>query len=69
MSASTVSARWHCPTLVICGADDGMVPPENSRQIAAGIPGARLELIPQCGHLPMLEKPDESREPWSSSVP
>lgn len=48
-----------CPTLVLCGADDGMVPPENSRQIAALIPGARLELIPQCGHLPMLEKPDE----------
>jgi pimeloyl-ACP methyl ester carboxylesterase len=48
-----------CPTLVICGADDGMVPPENSRQIAALIPNARLELIPQCGHLPMLEKPEE----------
>jgi pimeloyl-ACP methyl ester carboxylesterase len=48
-----------CPSLVICGADDGMVPAENSRQIAAQIPGARLELIPQCGHLPMLEKPEE----------
>lgn len=48
-----------CPTLVICGADDGMVPPENSRQIAAQVRGARLELIPQCGHLPMLEKPED----------
>lgn len=48
-----------CPTLVLCGADDGMVPPENSRQIAEQIPGAQLELIPQCGHLPMLEKPQE----------
>lgn len=47
------------PALVICGEDDGMVPPENSRQIAAQIPGARLQLIPQCGHLPMLEKPGE----------
>lgn len=51
-----------CPTLVICGADDGMVPPENSRQISAGIPGAKLELIPECGHLPMLEKPDQVAE-------
>lgn len=50
------------PTLVICGADDGMVPPENSRQIAARVPGAKLELIPQCGHLPMLEKPREVAE-------
>lgn len=48
-----------CPTLVICGADDGMVPSLNSRQIAAVIPDARLELIPQCGHLPMMEKPRE----------
>jgi pimeloyl-ACP methyl ester carboxylesterase len=51
--------RVTCPALVLCGADDGMVPPENSRQIAARIPGARLQLIAQCGHLPMLEKPDE----------
>lgn len=61
-------ARWsshdrlpslRCPTLVLCGEDDGMVPPENGRQIAALIPGARLALIPRCGHLPMLEKPNE----------
>lgn len=51
-----------CPTLVLCGEDDGMVPPENSRQIAALIPGARLALIPQCGHLPMLEKPEAVRD-------
>jgi pimeloyl-ACP methyl ester carboxylesterase len=48
-----------CPALVLCGEDDGMVPPENSRQLAGAIPGARLELVPQCGHLPMLEKPVE----------
>jgi pimeloyl-ACP methyl ester carboxylesterase len=46
------------PTLVLCGEDDGMVPPENSRQLAASIEGARLVLIPNCGHLPMLEQPE-----------
>lgn len=46
------------PTLVLCGEDDGMVPPDNSRQVAALIPGATLRLIPQCGHLPMLEQPE-----------
>jgi len=50
-----------CRTLVLCGEDDGMVPPENSRQIAALIPGAKVCLIPQCGHLPMLEKPEAVR--------
>ena len=55
-------AEISCPTLVICGADDGMVPPENSRALAQTIPGARLELIPQCGHLPMLEQPEAVRD-------
>lgn len=58
-----------CPTLVICGADDGMVPPENSRQIAAEIPRARLELIPNCGHLPMLEQPERVAELILGFVP
>lgn len=49
-------------TLVLCGEDDGMVPPENSRQIAERIPGAQLRIIPECGHLPMLEKPSEVRD-------
>jgi len=48
-----------CPTLVLHGADDGMVPPENGRNLAASIEGAQLTIIPQCGHLPMLEKPNE----------
>jgi pimeloyl-ACP methyl ester carboxylesterase len=39
-----------------------MVPPENSRQIAMAIPGARLELIADCGHLPMLEQPERVAE-------
>ena len=51
--------RIRCPTLVLCGADDPMVPIENSRQIAAAIPGAQLAAIARCGHLPMLEQPEE----------
>ena len=48
-----------CPTLVLCGEDDGMQPPENSRLLAAEIPNSRLELIPNCGHNPMLEQPED----------
>ncbi len=51
-----------CPTLVLCGEDDGMVPPENSRQLASLIPGSSLHLIPQCGHLPMLEQSEAVRD-------
>jgi pimeloyl-ACP methyl ester carboxylesterase len=57
-SSHEVLAEIRCPTLVICGEDDGMVPPENSRQLAAGIPNSKFELIAHCGHLPMLEQPE-----------
>ncbi len=57
-SSQGVLSDIRCPALVICGEDDGMVPPDNSRQLAEGIPDAKLELIAQCGHLPMLEQPD-----------
>jgi pimeloyl-ACP methyl ester carboxylesterase len=46
-----------CPTLVVCGQDDLLTPPEHSREIAAAVPGARLELLADCGHLLTLEQP------------
>jgi len=54
--------RIAAPTLVLCGEDDPMVPPPNSVSLANTIPGAKLELIPQCGHLPMLEQPEAVRD-------
>jgi 3-oxoadipate enol-lactonase len=41
----------HTPTLVVHGLEDGLVPPRRGRELAERIPGARLELIPSCGHL------------------
>jgi len=46
-----------CPTLVLVGEDDEATPPELAREIAAGIPGSRLVLIPDSGHLSTLEEP------------
>jgi pimeloyl-ACP methyl ester carboxylesterase len=48
------------PTLVISGEDDILVAPENSRILAARIPGAQLEIIKEGGHQLLIEKPDES---------
>ncbi len=39
------------PTLVVHGLEDTLVPPARGRELAELIPGARLELIPACGHL------------------
>jgi len=45
------------PTLVICGAEDILTPPDLHQEITDGIPGARLEVIEQCGHLSTMEQP------------
>lgn len=45
------------PTLVVHGADDRLIPPANGRMLAQAIPGARLVVLPGCGHLPMWECP------------
>ncbi len=47
-----------CPTLVICGQDDQITPPELATEIADGIKHAKLELIAQCGHLATLDQPE-----------
>ena len=46
------------PTLVIAGADDKLITPDNSKEIADGIPGARLEMVEHCGHMGMIERPE-----------
>lgn len=44
-------------TLVLWGANDGIVPLDIGRRFAALIPGAKLRLVPDCGHLPQQECP------------
>ena len=46
------------PTLVMVGDEDTSLPPRYSEEIAAGIPGARLVLVPGAGHLSALEQPE-----------
>lgn len=48
-----------CPTFVAHGTDDGTVPSENGRVLAAGIPDARLKLYPGGRHLFFMECADE----------
>jgi pimeloyl-ACP methyl ester carboxylesterase len=46
------------PTLVVTGADDGIIPPAESEKLAPVIPGAQLSVIPRAGHLVAFEQPD-----------
>ncbi len=51
-----------CPTLIVCGRDDQLTPPELSKEMADGIPGAGLELVASCGHYAPMERPLEVTE-------
>lgn len=46
-----------CPTAVIAGRDDQLMPVEIVKELADGIPGARLTVIEDCGHKAALEQP------------
>ncbi len=46
-----------CPTLVLVGDGDQLTPPAAAQEIATGIPGSRLHVIADCGHLSPLERP------------
>jgi pimeloyl-ACP methyl ester carboxylesterase len=50
-------AAIRCPTFVLVGDSDAGTPPELAREIAAGIAGSRLVVVPDCGHLSTLERP------------
>ena len=51
--------RVTAPTLVLWGRQDGLVPLVYGERYRDRIPGARLEVIEGCGHLPPIERPAE----------
>jgi pimeloyl-ACP methyl ester carboxylesterase len=44
-------------TLIIWGEDDQLIPVESARVINSHIPGSRLIILPNCGHVPQEELP------------
>jgi 3-oxoadipate enol-lactonase len=50
------------PSLVMVGNEDVAQPVPRSQQIAEGIPGSLLEIIPKAGHLCALEQPERVTE-------
>ncbi len=47
------------PTCIIVGAEDKLTPVKYSQFLREKIPGSQLHVIPEAGHLVMVEKPDE----------
>jgi pimeloyl-ACP methyl ester carboxylesterase len=50
-----------CPTLVVVGDEDVLVPLRYSQELAGLVPGARLEILPEAGHGALIERPDAFR--------
>jgi pimeloyl-ACP methyl ester carboxylesterase len=71
-------AQVHVPTLLVWGDEDRLVPLSQGKRLARALPAATLAVIPACGHLPFLERPDEfmravrpflaaPAQPWASA--
>jgi pimeloyl-ACP methyl ester carboxylesterase len=50
------------PVLVLCGDRDLVTPADHSREIAKALPSARLVIIPEGGHVALLEHADKVNE-------
>lgn len=50
--------RIACPTLVLCGRQDAVTPVELHEEMAEAVPGSRLEVVEDCGHLSAIERPE-----------
>jgi pimeloyl-ACP methyl ester carboxylesterase len=51
-----------CPTLVLSGDEDNTIPNSLSAEMANGIPGAKLVILPNCGHLMQPEQPQATAD-------
>ena len=64
--------RIECPTLVVCGALDLIGGPAQSNQIAPRVRECDLLILPECGHMPALERPQLYRDAvlnWCAAHP
>jgi pimeloyl-ACP methyl ester carboxylesterase len=57
--ATRVLGEIKCPTLLLTGREDGWSPPAQHAAMAAKIPGNTLVIVPDCGHMSMMERPVE----------
>jgi 3-oxoadipate enol-lactonase len=57
------------PALVLVGEHDEATPPPMSHELAAGLPDARLMIIPGCAHVPQLQAPAAFLEMISDFLP
>jgi pimeloyl-ACP methyl ester carboxylesterase len=60
--------RIDVPTLLLWGADDGLVPPKFGEAYRALIPGSRMVVLPNAGHAPFDEQKDAFLAAFSNFI-
>ena len=58
-NATPLLTEIHCPALVLTGRDDAWSTPARHLDMAQLIPKSELVLIPKCGHMSPMERPEE----------
>lgn len=51
------AAAVGCPALLVSGTDDTTAPTASVEALAAALPDARIEMLPDCGHWTVVEQP------------
>lgn len=57
--ATEAAKKVSCPAYFVLGRDDKMSPAKSGRALAAAIPGAEVTVLERCGHMMMIERPNE----------
>lgn len=58
-NATDQLSKVSAPTLIVCGAEDKMTPLKQSEFLRDNIANAKLEVVPEAGHMVMLEHPEK----------
>jgi pimeloyl-ACP methyl ester carboxylesterase len=69
--ATSILPTLRCPTLVLCGREDAWAPPSRHDVMAKMIRHSTLEIIPDCGHMSTLERPqavNQAFRRWLESI-
>jgi pimeloyl-ACP methyl ester carboxylesterase len=69
--ATPVLPHMACPTLLLCGEQDGWATPAQHREMAQLIPGSLFVSVPNCGHMSPMERPEavnEALQQWLELV-
>ena len=57
-SLTNLLSKINCRTLVLCGEHDKLCPVSVHEEMVNYISNSTLSVIPNCGHLPILEEPE-----------